>query len=698
MQGMWKLSWVLLIFCGFAKGLPRYLKRHMNVSANPCEDFYAYACGGWPQAHDGRDYSSQVEQLDHMYHGQLSALLEQQAPATEPRFVQLLRNNYAACRQLRVNYQPAQFVRMLREWMSPNTAKVDQEGGWESMTPLLRLLVKFGWLNYFKWRKEDGNMLELTEEEQWLQKLQLFWPRIGTDSVEWQGDEADFLPLTHAQFRHLYRALKPLGVTQEELWQQVKQLEQMLWDVTQYDDEEIVDMLPEEQKEQQFDEVLEWEQEELELEKWKQLSLEEEEEGEEEEQLQEEDKTPLMELSMALYDKWNREAYPGWLLPVPVPLPHLRQYLADLPSVLLMLPRDLLQRYLLLRLLHKLQQMPPLNISPLECAAQTRLLLPHATDWILEQQLSQAQRLQRRYHVKRLFALLRQQFKQLLLANRNHFDRATQRFLLCKLRRIRLRLGLLPTGEQQPMQADMQQQAEEQQLLEQRHAPLQLNASDYFGNLLAMFRQYQVWTQQEKVETLHDRRALLLLLPLDFGTYASPFFMPVGNLLVLPPSLLASPIYRAHQGDLYRLSSLGFLMSHEMSHSLAPTDVLYDGRGTQLTSLEDNMFDSARFDDQLRCLLRRYHEKTDEKFADLNGIALAYKAYMATSTANQQQQQRFFINFAQFFCRAEQQEQLEIDIHGSNRQRVNEAVSSLEGFATAFGCALDKENRNCQLY
>lgn len=667
MQSMWKLSWVLPILCGYAKTpRPGYLKRHMNLSASPCEDFYAYACGRWPLVHDGHDYSSQMEQLDHRYHGQLSELLEQQTPDTEPRFVQLLRHNYAACRQLRVNYQPAQFVRMLREWMDTSPAKVNEEGGWETMTPLLRLLLKFGWLNYFKWRKEDGNMLELTDEEQWLQKLQLFWPRIGTDSVEWQADEADFLPLTRAQFRRLYRALQPLGEPREELWSGVKQLEQLLWDAAQYDDEET-----EEQREQQLDESLEEEQEQLE------------------------------QLSMALYEKWNRGAYPGWLLPVPVPLPHWRQYLTDLPSVLLQLPRDVLQRYLLLRLLHKLQQMPPLNISPLECAAQTRLLLPHAADWLLEQQLSPKQRQQRRYHVKRLFALLLQQFKQQVLANRNHFDGATQRFLLDKLRRMRLRLGLLPTGELQPLQADIQQQqAEEQQLLEQRYASLQFNASDYFGNLLAMFRQYQVWTQQQqKVETLHDRRALLWLLPLDFGTYASPFFMPVGNLLVLPPSLLASPIYQAHQGKLDRLSSLGFLMAHEMSHSLAPTDVLYDGRGTLLTSLGDNMFDSARFDDQLRCLERRYHKMADEKFADLNGIALAYKAFMATSRPNQtQQQQRFFINFAQFFCSAEQQEQLDIDMYGSNRQRVNEAVASVEGFATAFDCARDKENRNCQLY
>lgn len=667
MQSIWKLSWVLPILCGYAKTpRPGYLKRHMNLSANPCEDFYAYACGRWPLVHDGHDYSSQMEQLDHRYHGQLSELLEQQTPATEPRFVQLLRHNYAACRQLRVNYQPAQFVRMLREYMDTSPAKVNEEGGWETMTPLLRLLLKFGWLNYFKWRKEDGNMLELTDEEQWLQKLQLFWPRIGTDSVEWQADEADFLPLTRAQFRRLYRALQPLGEPREELWSGVKQLEQLLWDAAQYDDEET-----EEQREQQLDESLEEEQEQLE------------------------------QLSMALYEKWNRGAYPGWLLPVPVPLPHWRQYLTDLPSVLLQLPRGVLQRYLLLRLLHKLQQMPPLNISPLECAAQTRLLLPHAADWLLEQQLSPKQRQQRRYHVKRLFALLLQQFKQQVLANRNHFDGATQRFLLDKLRRMRLRLGLLPTGELQPLQADIQQQqAEEQQLLEQRYASLQFNASDYFGNLLAMFRQYQVWTQQQqKVETLHDRRALLWLLPLDFGTYASPFFMPVGNLLVLPPSLLASPIYQAHQGKLDRLSSLGFLMAHEMSHSLAPTDVLYDGRGTLLTSLGDNMFDSARFDDQLRCLERRYHQMADEKFADLNGIALAYKAFMATSRPNQpQQQQRFFINFAQFFCSAEQQEQLDIDMYGSNRQRVNEAVASVEGFATAFDCARDKENRNCQLY
>lgn len=678
---------MLLLLCSCAEALPSYLKRNMNLSANPCEDFYAFACGGWPQAHEGGNYSSQVEQLDHMYHDQLSALLEQQAPATEPRFVQLLRNSYDACLELRVNYEPAQFVRMLRESMSHDIMNIDQEGG---MTPLLRLLLKFGRLNYFKWREEDDNNVELTETEQWLQRLQLFWPHFDKDSEEWQANKTDRLPLTHEQFGHLYRALQPLGVPEEALWQQVKQLEQLLWNEAQYEEETETEEQKELEKEQQHSEEMEDSLEVFEEQQIDQVEQELEQQLELESEEHEDEESPLV----TLYLEWDRHAYQSWLLPVPAALPDLLRYLLNLPSVLRVLPREQLQRYLLLRLLHRLQLMPPPNLSPLECAAQTRLLLPHATDWLLEQQLSPAQRQQRRHHVQRVFVQLRQQFRQRVLANRNHFNRATQYFLLDKLRRMRLRLGLLPTGEQPPLLGA----AGEQQLLEQHYAPLQLNASDYFGNLVAMFRQHQVWIEEQNVEALHDRRALILLHPLDFGTYASPFFMPAGNLLVLPPSMLAPPIYQAHQGKLYRLSSLGFLLSHEMSHSLAPTDVKYDGRGTLSFWPANNMLDSARYDDQLSCLLHRYQQKANEKFADMNGIDLAYKAYTATTKASWQQQQRFFINFAQFFCRAGEQEQLVMDTHGSNRERVNEAVASVEAFGYAFDCAPDEASRQCQLY
>lgn len=674
MRSKWRLFGVVLLLCSFAEALPSYLKPHMNLSANPCEDFYAYACGGWPQAHEGGDYSSQMEQLDHMYHVQLHEILEQQAPATEPRFVRLLRNNYAACRQLRVNYEPAQYVRMLRELMSPDTVKIEQEGG---MTPLLRLLLKFGGLNYIRWHKEDDNIVELTELEQWLQKLQLLWPHIGKDSEEWQANKTALLPLTHEQFGQLYHALQPLGEPEEKLRLEVMALDLMFWEM-------VRDVRNKEQSEVQEEQQLEELQEALEVQKEQQLQhtqwvLE----------VLKRNQSISIDLFGTIYEKWD---YQSWLPPVPAPIRNLFRLLITLPPLLREVPLEVLERYLLLRLLHRLQQMPPLNLSPLECAAHTRLLLPHAADWLLEQQLSPEQRQQRHHHVKRVFAQLRQQFRQQLLANRNSFDNATQHFLLGKLQGMRLRLGLLPTGEQPPLL----DAAEEQQLLEQHHAPLQLNASDYFGNLLAIFRQSKVWTQQQSVEALQDRRALLSLLPLDFGTYASPFYMPMGNLLVLPPSLLAPPIYRAFQR--YRLSSLGFLMAHEMSHSLAPTDVLYDGRGDVAS---DNMVNSARFVERIRCLWSSYPRQIDEKFADLNGISLAYKAYMATTTASLPQQQSFFISFAQFFCRAEEQEQLyllEMDTHGSNRERVNDAVGSLEGFQSAFGCSHYKANSQCELF
>ncbi|KAH8416389.1 hypothetical protein KR222_001191 [Zaprionus bogoriensis] len=723
---MWKLlllSLLSLLPAGpFAVELPGYLERHMNLSASPCADFYEFACGGWRQVHEGRAFSNQLEQLDHVYHGQLAKLLEQPQTPQEPRFQQLLRYSYAACRSLHGNYDTAQFVRWLRDWGRQAEQQEEQDEvqlqeleeekeqqDEHASDRLLQLLLKLG-LPSVEWPTDEQVAADAVN---WLLKQQQPWPYLEADAVEQsEADASNFQPLSGAQFRQLYRELSPWGVAEEQLWQQVQQLEQQLWQLTKVEDvhpqeeqrqaEQEIQELEEDEEQGELPELLEHEQ----LHKWLQL------EAEHQEQLSEEQCEQCEQQLPAEYAE-----YPPlmWLLPVPLPVPHWQRYVRRLPALLLRLPRPLLVRYLLLRLLHKLQPLAAPTFGRHDCAAQTRQMLPHAADWLLEQQQTPEQRQLRQHQLQRLLDQLRWQFRRLLFANRNRFQPAMVLYLLEKLTLMRLRVGLLPTGEQRQGAASLSlskqrdaQQAE-QQLLDAHYAQLQLSASDYYGNLLATQRQHEAWARQYSVGDLRDRRGLVMVR-MGYGIFGSPFFISEANLLVLPLSLLAPPIYRSHQADVYALSSLGFLIAHEMSHAFTPSDVVYNGRGKRLQMQQMvELFASLRFEKQRLCMATRYDHLADEKFCDLNGIAVAFDAYLATPAARQQRQQRqqrhsqqlqqhFFLNFAQFFCENEQQLSHEIDVHGGNRQRVNEAVASLDAFGSAFGCPRAARPRACQLY
>ncbi|XP_032588419.1 neprilysin-1 [Drosophila mojavensis] len=619
--------------------LPVYIQRHMNASADACVDFYEHACGGWSLAHADDVYASQLEQLDYEYHASLAELLEQQPGPQEPRFVQLLRDSYVACRRLDKRYDAAQFVRWLAEWSRGETesetesASASERGNGSALIHLLKTYGLGELLQYENEEEEEEAEAEaLSDAEQRLLQLQLPWP----NPEDYLSDAGDYEMLTHASFRQLYRELQPLGVAERRLWKQLHRLEQQLCRCAQQQEQEQEQMRP--------------------------LML--------------------------------------WLLPLPAasarPSATRRPaYLSCVSALLAEQPVSLLAAYLQLRLLRLLQQLPAPAFGRQQCAAQSRQLLTHAAVWLLQQQVPHAQRHHTNDTMHQLFEQLRQQFKLQLQVNRNRFDNATQSFLLQKLQRMRLRVGVLPSGSPE----------QQQQQLEEHYAQLQLRANDYYGNLLALLRQTQRWAAGAEGEAADG---LFVVQSDGFGSYASCFFLFSRNLVVLPHSLLAANLYRSHQPKVFTHSGLGFLLAHELSHGFDLSGVVYDGRGKLASRQQRQRLSSnARFANQKTCLKRRHAEIADEKFADLNGLSLAYDSYFTAHCQHKEAtgarcgtavQQHFFLNFAQFFCRDDLQPE-DTSEHGSSRQRVNDAVASSQHFARAFGCERSRHKHPlCQLY
>ncbi|KAH8366563.1 hypothetical protein KR084_003758 [Drosophila pseudotakahashii] len=343
-----------------------------------------------------------------------------------------------------------------------------------------------------------------------------------------------------------------------------------------------------------------------------------------------------------------------------------------------------------------------LIMGRVECAEQCRQFLSHPAVWLIERNHP---RLKEESVLQGIFEELKQRFGQKLRANRNNFSRATQQFLLSKLERMTLRLSVLP---RKCSDGTLERR------INGHYRDVHLNSSDYFGNLLAGLKHSSVQKRRvnrmSMISYLPSRHSLFPVQAHQFGSYASPFYMVIHNMLIVPLSLLSPPLYTPNQKQVLTYSSLGFILGHELTHGFDPQAVIFNSRGMISSAVRRELKRNQRFQQELSCLDRKFGSRRDEKFADLNGLELAYSAFFDTAQTDGQrdrsgnggdsplaQKQQFFLNFAEFFCSSADLLE-DSEEHGSDRKRVNDAVLNFEPFLEAFGCPSSHNRRKCRLF
>lgn len=125
------------------------LVRNMDMSVNPCDDFYSYACGRWSQRFELPDdkshYDTFGQMKDHLK-GQLRDLLMEQVTPEDSNATRSVKNLFASCM---------------------NETSIEAMGG----KPLLDLLDTLGgWpvIKGSKWSEKDSDWVEI------MAKLRLF--------------------------------------------------------------------------------------------------------------------------------------------------------------------------------------------------------------------------------------------------------------------------------------------------------------------------------------------------------------------------------------------------------------------------------------------------------------------------------------------------------------------------------------------
>lgn len=215
----------------------------------------------------------------------------------------------------------------------------------------------------------------------------------------------------------------------------------------------------------------------------------------------------------------------------------------------------------------------------------------------------------------------------------------------------------------------------------------------------------------------HDREMGKIGKPVDKGEWlmtpptVNAYYDPSMNNINFPAGILQPAFYDPKQDDAVNYGHIGAVIGHELTHGFDDEGRKFDAKG----NLSDwwTADDVKKFETRTDCLVNEYggfvavddvHVNgkltLGENTADNGGLVLAYLAYLDRAKKNgvdlQTKQdgytkpQQFYIAFAQNWCENSRPEavrsQVLQDPHSPDHFRANGAIVNQPGFAEAFGC------------
>ncbi|KAI9582359.1 fra mauro [Glossina fuscipes fuscipes] len=357
-----------------------------------------------------------------------------------------------------------------------------------------------------------------------------------------------------------------------------------------------------------------------------------------------------------------------------------------------------ISKYLEICFLWHLNVEGPPNFTLEDCAGSTRTLMPYAMHWLFEQMHPELVTEMEEIH--KMFQQLINHFSDSLKNNTNNFDYEQLQFLLNKLSNIQLKIGNLP-------------RVNTEEKLNVFYKDLAMNPFDFYGNHLKLLK-FNTQTMHKRLNYRipRDVDEFFYLEGSEIGFSSSPYFVQRANVVIVPVTSLQLPIYHPELDDIFKYSSLGFLLAHEIIHGFDYTGLGVDYNGNLNNPQFEGLANNTRFGRKMHCL--RYLNPTiiDEKIADVSGLRLAYETYFKIHPEAHGQirymhgrpyglEKVFFLNFSQFFCGPVSNTLVDTKEHGLDRDRVRDALKHLDEFSTVYFCPRGSKMRRektCQLW
>ena len=235
------------------------------------------------------------------------------------------------------------------------------------------------------------------------------------------------------------------------------------------------------------------------------------------------------------------------------------------------------------------------------------------------------------------------------------------------------------------------------------YSALQVSPGDYFGDARAAAA-FEFRYQHDKVGGPVDRGEWRMTPPTVNAYYNANY-----NEMVFPAGILQPPFFHRDYPRAMNYGGIGVVMGHELTHGFDDQGRKFDGEGHLRAWWEPAATD--RFKERAACVQSLYSSyeiepgvhvngalTLGENIGDLGGIRESFHAYRAGPAGGDPSpvegltsDQLFFVAFAQTWCENITPERARVlvttDSHSPARFRVQGPVSNSPDFAQAFACA-----------
>jgi putative endopeptidase len=241
------------------------------------------------------------------------------------------------------------------------------------------------------------------------------------------------------------------------------------------------------------------------------------------------------------------------------------------------------------------------------------------------------------------------------------------------------------------------------------YSKLEIVRGDAFGNNLRA-AEFESHRQLAKIGKPVDRDEWITSTPT-----VNAFYNPSMNDINFPAGVMQPPFFDASQPDALNYGHIGLFMGHEITHGFDDEGRQFDGHG----NLEDwwTKEDGEKFTQKAQCIVDEYSKFSvgdtkingkltlGENTADNGGMRIAYMAFLARAAEEgtdlnkktddgYTSMQLLFMGFAQDWC-SQWRPELErlvatTDPHSPSRFRANGVLVNMPEFGKAFGCKAGK--------
>ncbi len=234
------------------------------------------------------------------------------------------------------------------------------------------------------------------------------------------------------------------------------------------------------------------------------------------------------------------------------------------------------------------------------------------------------------------------------------------------------------------------------------YSAVKIDRNDFFGNTLRA-TEFESRRQLQKIGKPLDRGEWFMTPPTVNAYYNAQM-----NDINFAAGVLQPPLFDPKMDDAPNYGNTGGTIGHELIHGFDDEGRQFDAKGNLKNwwTPEDN----KKFKERAQCIADQYAQYTvvdnikinskltlGEDIADLGGMVLAWTAWKVQTTHVKPEsrdgftpEQRFFIGFAQWACENSRPEDLRVkavtDPHSPGKYRINGVAVNLPEFAKAFAC------------